>query len=207
MPKVTLEQKETLAVLRLTNGVTNPISPELVEELLKAVRQVKEENLGLTFPLPTACAIAGHAPAGGTVLALACDYRFAASGRKLIGLNEVQLGLPVPQITDSIMRQIVGDREATELLYQGDLIEPARAQQIGLVDEIHPLEEVEDRAVEKIAKLAALPHPALTAIKANRVEAVRLTYEKNKEIKNQEFLDCWFSQPVQELLAKTAEKF
>ncbi|MBW2141336.1 MAG: enoyl-CoA hydratase/isomerase family protein [Deltaproteobacteria bacterium] len=160
-----------------------------------------------TFPLPTACAIAGHAPAGGTVLALACDYRFAASGRKLIGLNEVQLGLPVPQITDSIMRQIVGDREATELLYQGDLIEPARAQQIGLVDEIHPLEEVEDRAVEKIAKLAALPHPALTAIKANRVEAVRLTYEKNKEIKNQEFLDCWFSQPVQELLAKTAEKF
>ncbi|MBW2141335.1 MAG: hypothetical protein JRG97_09730 [Deltaproteobacteria bacterium] len=49
MPKVTLEQKETLAVLRLTNGVTNPISPELVEELLKAVRQVKEENLGLVL--------------------------------------------------------------------------------------------------------------------------------------------------------------
>ncbi|MBW2324669.1 MAG: enoyl-CoA hydratase/isomerase family protein [Deltaproteobacteria bacterium] len=122
MPKVTLEQKETLAVLRLTNGVT--------KELLKAVRQVKEENLGLvlaggtkffsigldlpillalnrdemkefwdnfiqavfdlfTFPLPTACAIAGHAPAGGTVLALACDYRFAASGRKLFCIRAI----------------------------------------------------------------------------------------------------------------------
>ena len=38
-----------------------------------------------TNPIPTACAIAGHAPAAGAILAIACDFRFLAEGQKLIG--------------------------------------------------------------------------------------------------------------------------
>jgi len=248
MSNITIEKKEMVAVLRLSNGVTNPISPDLVVDLLGAIRQVKEECQGLvlaggtkffsigldlpillklkrddmtmfwerfiqavldlfTLPLPTACVIAGHAPAGGTVLALTCDYRFAAEGRKLIGLNEVQLGLPVPLIIDLILRQVVGDRAATNMLFTGELMGPDKALEIGLVDEIHPLEAVEGAAVKKIAELAALPQQAMKAIKANRVEDVRVRYERQKEFDIQRFLDCWFSQPVQDLLTKTAEKF
>ena len=36
-----------------------------------------------TLPLPSACAIAGHAIAGGTILALTCDYRLATAEKKL----------------------------------------------------------------------------------------------------------------------------
>lgn len=248
MSKIILEKKGEIALMRLSNGVTNPISPQLVDDLLEALEMVKEKYRGLvlaggtkffsigldlpkllkltrdemraywekfleavlglfTLPVPTACAIAGHAPAGGTILAICCDYRFAAGGRKMLGLNEIQLGLPVPQLADAILRQVVGDRAATEIIFTGKLIEPDRALKLGLVDEVHPLEEVEDQAVKKITEMAALPQPAMKIIKANRVENVRRQYEKNKKLDIQRFLDCWFSQPVQDLLAKTAEKF
>jgi enoyl-CoA hydratase/carnithine racemase len=141
-----------------------------------------------TLPLPTACAITGHAIAGGNILALACDYRFAASGKKLIGLNEVKLGVPVPYLADLMLRQIVGDRAATDIVYRGEFMASSEAEQIGLVDEVVPQEEVEDRAVEKIAELAALPRAAFTTIKANRVEAIRLSYEKTMNQKMKIFL-------------------
>jgi len=160
-----------------------------------------------TLPIPTACAITGHAIAGGTILASSCDYRFLASGRKLMGLNEIKLGVPVPYLTDLMLRQIVGDRAATEMIYMGEFIEPEKALSIGLADEVLSQDKVENRALEKITELAALPGQAFAAIKANRVEAIRLAYEKNYKVKNEIFLDCWFSQPVQALLSKAAEKF
>jgi len=161
----------------------------------------------LTVPLPTACAIAGHAIAGGNILALTCDYRFAGSGEKLIGLNEVRLGVPVPYLADLMLRQIIGDRAATEMLYHGKFVTSSEAEKIGLVDKVVPQEELEDRAVEKIAELAALPRAAFTTLKANRIEAIRLRYEKYYTSKNKDFLDCWFSKPTQALLAEAAQKF
>jgi enoyl-CoA hydratase/carnithine racemase len=48
-------------------------------------------------PVPIAAALAGHAPAGGCVLALCCDYRVMAEGPYRIGLNETQVGLVAPE--------------------------------------------------------------------------------------------------------------
>ena len=43
-----------------------------------------------SLKIPSAALIGGHAPAGGTLLAAACDYRVMISNPKLtIGLNEV----------------------------------------------------------------------------------------------------------------------
>ena len=47
-------------------------------------------------PVPTVAAITGHAPAGGAVLSIMCDYRVMADGAFRIGLNETQVGLAVP---------------------------------------------------------------------------------------------------------------
>jgi Delta3-Delta2-enoyl-CoA isomerase len=160
-----------------------------------------------TLTMPTACAITGHAIAGGTILASSCDYRFLATGRKLMGLNEIKLGLPVPYLSDLMLRQIAGDRAATEMVYLGEFIEPDKARAIGLADEVLSQDKVENQALEKISEIAALPGQAFAAIKANRVESIRLAYEKNYKAKNETFLDCWFSPSVQELLRKAAEKF
>ena len=248
MTQVTMEGHDRVVIIRLNNGVTNALNPDLINDLSLALNQVKDRFHGVVLaggakffcigfdlptllnldrvgmrrffyqfnqvafelvqlPLPTACAIAGHAIAGGGILALTCDYRFAASGEKMIGLNEIKLGVPVPYLADLMLRQLIGDRAATELLYQGEFVKLTEARQIGLVDETVPQEALEDHAVKKIAKLAALPREAFSAIKANRIEAIRYRYEKNHASRNENFLDCWFSQPVQALLVEAAQKF
>lgn len=160
-----------------------------------------------TLPMPTACAMTGHAVAGGNVLALSCDFRFAAEGKKLIGLNEVTIGLPVPYLPNLILRQVVGDRAATEMMYCGQLLPCSRAAEIGLVDALLPLAEVETQAVTKISTLAALPHGAFTLIKENRTEAVCRSYELYNRSKLARMLECWFEDSAQKLLKDAAQKF
>ncbi len=160
-----------------------------------------------TLFLPTACAIAGHAVGGGNILALTCDYRFMAEGKKRIGLNEVQLGIPVPYLPDLILRQIVGDRAARDMLYTGAMMPVTDALEIGLVDEVVPEGNLEERAIEKITNLAKLPLGGFAAIKSNRTDSIRATYLAAYEKKNTQFFDLWFSKDVQELLFKASEKF
>jgi enoyl-CoA hydratase/carnithine racemase len=248
MPKVILEAHDTVAVLRLNNGVTNAISPELLDDLSDAVKRIKSEFKGMVLaggekffcigldlpgllqlgrsamvefyfkfmqvaldlyklPIPTACALNGHATAGGTIFALCSDFRFASSGRKFIGLNEVKIGVPVPYLADLILRQVVGDRYATEMMFKGEFVEPDKAQEIGLVDAVFSPEDLEEKAVAKIAELTALPPNGLTLIKKNRVETVRSQYEDVRSIEADLFLDCWFNPSVQELLKEAAKKF
>lgn len=160
-----------------------------------------------TLPLPTVCVISGHAIAGGNILALTCDYRFATSGKKLIGLNEIKLGVPVPYLADLMLRQIIGHRSADEMLYRGEFMTTFDAKHIGLIDEVFSEQELEGKAVERVSEMIALPRDAFAAIKTNRVETIREKYERNHKSKNEIFLNCWFSEPVQELLAEASQKF
>jgi enoyl-CoA hydratase/carnithine racemase len=160
-----------------------------------------------SLPLPTASAIAGHATAGGNILALTSDFRLFASGKKLIGLNEVKLGLPVPYLVDLMLRQVVGDRAATEMTYRGNFLDPDQARQIGLVDEILDVDAVENRAIELISEIASHPKTGIVAIKSNRVEFIRERYEKNQDKKCAEFLECWSNEETINRLKAACKKF
>src|SRR5690606_21307984 len=87
-------------------------------------------------PVPVVAAIAGHAPAGGCVLALCCDYRIMAAGPFSIGLNETQVGLVAPEGVQHLMRRTVGAHRAERLLVHGALLDAERALAAGLVDEV-----------------------------------------------------------------------
>jgi len=160
-----------------------------------------------TIPLPTVCVMTGHAVAGGNILALTCDYRFAGNETKKIGLNEIKLGVPVPYLADMLLRQIISERSATEMLYSGDFISFAEAQKIGLVDEIFPTDTVVRKAWEKAAALSASGTQAFSAIKSSRTEEIREKYEKNFKSRNEIFLDCWFSTSTQRMLKDASQKF
>ena len=230
MQNVALNIKDGIANLRLTNGVTNAISPALVADFATAVEKVKAEADGLvitggekffsigfdlpsllqldrqgmtdfyrnfnnlivdifTLPMPIASAVGGHAIGGGNIFALAGDYRFMAEGRNLIGLNEVNIGLPVPYLTELMLRQLVGDRVARDIVYGGDLNSPEHACQIGLVDEVVTAEELEQKAVEKVTALARKPRSGFALIKEMRVEQIRQLYAENGLEKDEFFIN------------------
>ena len=93
------------------------------------------------------------------------------------------------------------------MMFKGEFVEPEKAQKIGLVDAVFSPEDLEEKAVAKIAELAALPPQGLTLIKNNRVEAVRSQYEEVRSTEADLFLDCWFNPAVQEQLREAAKKF
>ena len=160
-----------------------------------------------TAALPTVCVLSGHAVAGGNVLALTCDYRFAGNGTKKIGLNEIKLGLPVPYLADMMLRHLVSERSATQMIYSGDFMSFSEAKEIGLIDGIYSADTVVRKATEKVAELSDFQAYAFSAVKSSRTEETRIRYEKNFKSRNEIFLDCWFSPATQEILNDAARKF
>lgn len=160
-----------------------------------------------TLPKPTIAAITGHAIAGGCILALCCDYRFIAAGRKLMGLNEVKLGVPVPYPGDCVLRHLVGTRNAREILEGGELHHPEESLQLGMVDQVVPVEQVLPKSIERAKLLGTLPQNAFGMIKRNRVEGVEAQVQKHLPQKEQIFIDCWYSDDARELLNAAMNKF
>jgi enoyl-CoA hydratase/carnithine racemase len=160
-----------------------------------------------TFPRPTIAAVTGHAIAGGCILALCCDYRFIAQGRKLMGLNEIKLGLPVPYVADCILRNLAGWRNAREIMDSGDFYLPEVSSQLGLVDQVLPLEGVISEAMELVDNIGSFPEDAFMAIKRNRVEDIQGQILEKLEEKEKIFIQCWFSAEGQRLLKEAVSKF
>ena len=160
-----------------------------------------------TFPKPTVAAISGHATAGGCILALCCDYRYIAAGRKLIGLNEIKLGVLVPYPADRILHQIVGARRARDVMELGEFYKPEQALSIGMVDQVIPLEGVLPAAIEKANTLGAFPQGAYAIFKRNRVETVASQIQASLPEKEHMFIETWYSQDARRRLKAAIEKF
>jgi enoyl-CoA hydratase/carnithine racemase len=160
-----------------------------------------------TLPKPTIAAITGHAIAGGCILALCCDYRFIARGRKLMGLNEIRLGVPVPYLADCVLRHIVGVRYARDITDIGEFYQPEESLQMGIVDQVLPLEQVLPKSIEKARLLGGSPQEAFAMIKRNRVERVEAQVLTRLEEKERFFVDRWYSDEARERLREAMEKF
>jgi enoyl-CoA hydratase/carnithine racemase len=178
------------------------------EEFQAFYRDVSRVCLDLyTLPRPTIAAITGHATAGGCILALCCDYRFIAEGRKLVGLNEIRLGVPVPYLADCILRHLVGVRLARDVVDSGEFYPPATSYQMGLVDQVLPLEQVVPAAVEKARSLGAWSQEAFALIKRNRVEGIEAQVLAHQEQQERAFVERWYSAEARARLKEAIEKF
>jgi enoyl-CoA hydratase/carnithine racemase len=148
------------------------------------------------FPSPVAAAIAGHAPAGGCVLALCCDYRVMASGPFRIGLNETQVGLVAPEGIQHLLRRVVGSHRAERLLVAGELVEAERAHAIGLVDELTDIDEVSIRARVWLEGLLLLPRePVLRTRAIARADVIAALAPERIQLDR--FIDAWSAPDTQ----------
>ena len=161
----------------------------------------------MTIPKPVISAIRGHAIAGGCVLTLCCDYRFISEGRKLIGVNEIKLGVPVPFVADCILRRLIGYRKARDIMDSGDFFEPDEALILGLVDKVLPLEEVLPKSIEEARKLSSVSSRAFAGVKNNRMEPIEEEVMARLGEKEDFFIECWYSDIARDLLKEAMSKF
>lgn len=156
-------------------------------------------------PVPVVAAISGHAPAGGCVYALCCDYRVMAASDYRIGLNETQVGLIAPEGIQRLLRRVVGPHRAERMLVAGEMVDAARALQIELVDELVEMDPVNDpdavsrRAVEWLQQLLLLPSEAMRRTRQiARAEVVASLNPEHIDLK--QFVDSWLEPGTQAAL-------
>ncbi|HUA13902.1 MAG TPA: enoyl-CoA hydratase-related protein [Verrucomicrobiae bacterium] len=115
------------------------------------------------FPKVTIAAVNGAAIAGGTGLALLCDFTLAVPEAKL-GYTEVRIGF-VPAIVSTFLLRQVGEKTARDLLLTGRLFSAEEAAMMGLINEVVPAERLMTRAKELAALLIENSPASLRATK------------------------------------------
>ena len=152
------------------------------------------------LPLPVVAAVNGHAVAGGCVLALQADLRVMAAGAKM-GLNEIALGVGLPPSVVVSLQHRVGPHAAFEIVMTGQLYDAEIAHEKDLVDEVAPPDQVLERSIELAQLLAGKPGPAYRHTKAGLRAEARRRLEASGEEPLETWLDTWFSDESQELVA------
>ena len=107
-------------------------------------------------PRPVVAAVTGHAIAGGTILAMACDHAIAADGDFRWGLTETTIGFPLPSWIIALARGNVASHRLDDLLLPGQMVGPAQAVEVGFADAVTD-GDVLAQATARAAELAALP--------------------------------------------------
>ena len=115
------------------------------------------------LPIPTIAAVQGAAIAGGTGLAMICDFTLATSSVKF-GFTEVRIGF-VPALVSAFLSLQAGDKVCRDLLLTGRFFEADEAQRIGLVNEVVASDELITRAKKLAEALLANSQQSMAATK------------------------------------------
>jgi enoyl-CoA hydratase len=131
-------------------------------------------------------AVNGLALGGGCELALSCDLRFA-SQKARFALPEATLGLMPGYGGTQLLPRLVGEGRAKLMAFSGEMIGADEALRIGLVERVHPPEELLARTREYAQKVAGNGPLALKAIKTAINQGRGLTPELALEIEQREY--------------------
>jgi enoyl-CoA hydratase/carnithine racemase len=145
-----------------------------------------------TFSKPLVAAIHGHAVAGGCVLTLTADWR-VLQHEKMIGLNEIRVGVPFPYGVAMILRESVPQRHLEEIALYGRNYRGEEAVQVGLVHEAHAAEGFEGHCAARLEALASKDAAAFTITKRYlRSPTVGRIMADEARLAS-DFLDRWYS--------------
>jgi enoyl-CoA hydratase/carnithine racemase len=127
-------------------------------------------------PKVVVAAINGHCLGGGLEIALCCDVRVAAEGTYNIGLPEVTLGvLPGTGGTQRLPR-LIGRQKVFDLMLMGNSVQPAKAQELGIVDVVVAAAELQAKAQERAASYGSGPSLAKGQIKLAAVQGAGMPF-------------------------------
>lgn len=125
--------------------------------------------------LPVVAACTGHALAAGALLLLGCDMRVGASGDFKIGVNEVAIGMVLPDWGLTICRERLDPRHLQRAVANARVTDPDDAVDVGFLDVVVPPGEVVQRAIDEAAALAGLDRNAYAGTMRQFRDAVAAT--------------------------------
>lgn len=146
------------------------------------------------YPKPVVAALNGHTIAGGCMLATACDNRVMVSGKARISLNEIGFGSSVFAGSTEMLRFLVGNAHATEILYSGGMFTADEAKKMGLVQKVSSDGKLLDDAGAIAKNLSSKSLPAFTSIKLLLRKSVAEEMMRREEESIREFVDIWYSE-------------
>jgi len=110
---------------------------------------------------PVIASVQGHALGGGCELTMFCDVTIAADNA-IFGEPEIHFSNAGPAM---VMPWMIGFKKARELLYFGDMIDAETALDLGMVNHVVPLADLEDRTMRFAKRMALISPEALQQTK------------------------------------------
>ncbi len=146
---------------------------------------------------PLIASIRGYAIGGGLELALTCDIRFASPSARF-GAGEIKLGWHGGAGNTQLLPRLVGYGTALQMLLSGDLVDADEAYRIGLIQELVPEEELDQR-VEALASAIASNSPIAVELTKHLVRISESTsLEVGLAYENDMFAYCFTTQDSRE---------
>jgi enoyl-CoA hydratase len=154
---------------------------------------------------PTLAAVNGFALGGGCELALACDLIYASQNAKF-GLPEVSLGIIPGFGGTQRLTRLVGRARAKELIFTGDMVDAARAQDIGLALDVVPAPQLLDHCRAVIARIAKKGPLAVARAKRVIAAGADLSLAAGNQLEREAFADLFRTSDRKEGMTAFLEK-
>ncbi|WP_323032482.1 enoyl-CoA hydratase/isomerase family protein [Paracoccus sp. (in: a-proteobacteria)] len=157
------------------------------------------------LPIPTIAAINGIAMGGGCELSLACDLRFIADNA-VIGLTEARIGAMPGAGGSQRLPRLIGIARALEMMYVGEPISAQKAEAWGLVNAVHPADELDARTMDFARPLSARSRRSTELLKTSVHRGIEVSLADGLEIERVAVAEILASRDYKEGLAAFAEK-
>jgi enoyl-CoA hydratase len=154
---------------------------------------------------PIVAALFGYVIGGGLEMACASDIRLAAPNARF-GAGEIKWGWHGGSGQTQFLTHTVGPGNAARLLFTGDLIDAERALQMGLVQEIHPLETLQGVARDLAHSIAEKAPIAVQMTKHMVRVAQNTALDVGLLVENDSFAYCMTTQDAAEGQRAFSEK-
>lgn len=157
------------------------------------------------FPKPVIAMINGFCLGGGNELALACDIRIAGENARF-SQPEINLGIMCGGGGTQRLTRLIGEGRAMEMVLTGDMIDAPTALKFGLVNAVHPVEELEAKTMEFAGKIAEKAPIALQLSKEAVKFASRSNLDEGLRREVDLFAICFSTEDKEEGVAAFLEK-
>jgi len=161
------------------------------------------------FPRPTIALIQTLAIGGGLELSNACDFRFAAEGSKL-GITSANIGIVYNLTSTKRLYNLIGPAKTKELLYTAKLITAEEGNQIGLIDQVHSSDELEEKGVafaKQILKKSPVANAGIKQVIQSIIDGENEETEAIEKVVLDSYSSADYKEGIQAFLDKRKPNF